>query len=230
MSEDNLKLWSCYPNENNIENFESLQSMPLSYEATGNFFQEDGEGDYQEDGEGGFEEEGGDYEDDGGMESMYNIENMEDCVGDNCLFQEDGEGGFEEDGEGNYQEDGEDNYQEDGESNYQDGEGGYEGFEDEDGEGGNEEDGEGGYEEESEDVTSPGYENFTETASEKDMELWTCYPSNKVENFENSDFLGNLKAQVFGTGANADLYMWIVIAVIVALVIYYVTQDKEKKN
>jgi succinyl-CoA synthetase alpha subunit len=33
MSEDNLKLWSCYPNENNIENFESLQSMPLTYEA-----------------------------------------------------------------------------------------------------------------------------------------------------------------------------------------------------
>jgi hypothetical protein len=217
MSEDNLKLWSCYPNENNIENFESLQTMPLSYEATGNFFEEEaGEGGYGEDGEGGeFEEE--DY---GGMESMYNIENMENCVGDNCLFQEDGEGGYQEDGEGDYQEDGEGDYQEDGE--------GYEGFEDEDGESASyEEEGEGGYEEESEDVTSPGYENFTETASEKDMELWTCYPSNKVENFQNSDFLGNLKAQVFGTGANADLYMWIVIAVVVALVIYYVTQEKK---
>jgi hypothetical protein len=215
MSEDNLKLWSCYPNENNIENFESLQSMPLTYEAAGNFFQEDGEGGYQEDGEGGFEEEGDYQEDDGGMESMYNVENMEDCLGDNCLFQEDGEGGYQEDGEGDYQEDGE----------------GYEGFEDEDGESASyEEDGEGGYEEESEDVTSPGYENFTETASEKDMELWTCYPSNKVENFENTDFFGNLKAQLFGTGANADLYMWIVIAVMVALVIYYVTQEKEKKN
>ena len=201
MSEDNLKLWSCYPVDNNIENFESLQ-----YDANGNFY-EDEEGE----GEGGYEEDGEEvYQDD--EDSMEYFNN--DCEGDNCLFHEEGD----EEGEGGYIDDGEEVYQDEGDEEIETF------YEDEDGEGGYEEDGEEVYQDD-EDVESPGYENFTETAN-SDMELWTCYPSNKVENFENSS-LDDLKTRLFGTGPNADLYMYIVIAIIVALAIYYFTSEKK---
>lgn len=198
MSEDNLKLWNCYPIDNNIENFESLQ-----YEATGNFYEDEDEG------EGGFEEDGEEvYQDEeDGMENFNN------CVGDNCLFHEDGE----DEGEGGYEDDSEEVYEDeedDGIEGFDEEE--YEGFEDEE---------EDMYEDE-EDIESPGYENFTETAN-SDMELWTCYPSNSVEGFQNTNLYDTLKLNLFGTGPNADLYMYVVIAVVIVLLIYYMTSEKK---
>jgi hypothetical protein len=221
MSEDNLKLWSCYPNENNIEHFESLPSMPSYNEGTEHFFQEDGEHFFQQDEPEANEAEEGEGEVDG-----YEVE--QDAYGYEGFEEPDmeGEGGDYEgepddmEGEGGYEMEGEEDY-------------GMENFEDEgesEGEGGSEEEyeGEGGATEDGDDASTPGYENFTETSeSEKNMELWTCYPSNKVENFQNTGFLADLKAQLFGTGSNADLYMWIAIVVIIALVYYYMSQEKK---
>jgi len=63
-------------------------------------------------------------------------------------------------------------------------------------------------------------EEFTSTES-KDMELWTCYPSNKKEDFENSSGSTIYSALVnYNDDDMGKLYMYLAIAIIILIILY----------
>ena len=79
-----------------------------------------------------------------------------------------------------------------------------------------------------------------ENSENKDMELWTCYPSNK-ENFENSNTNDSLFFKADGNVAAGSsnkssihpedkemsrLYMYLAIAVVALMVVYLLTNNK----
>jgi len=92
------------------------------------------------------------------------------------------------------------------------------------------------FEENFEDEIESGVEGFEETEN-KDMELWTCYPSNN-ENFENveDNLFYNANGNATKTSNNRiinpddkemkQLYMYLAIAVIVLIIIYLLTSNK----
>jgi len=103
-----------------------------------------------------------------------------------------------------------------------------------------------GYEEpdhEEPDHEEPEYEDFTDT--NKDLELWTCYPSNlenSRETFENSEkysaggdvsggavqgALAKSSASVANESEMNKLYMYLAIGVIILMIIYLLTSKNK---
>jgi hypothetical protein len=200
MSDNNLKLWSCYPNDLNEtqENFLNIENF------------EEGDEVYQ-DG-------------DATMDGMAMMNNMDASL-EGAVFQDDMCGQNNE--YCNYEEEMIENFEE-------------ENYDEENVEGGGEP--VDGQDVDYEDEANEGFEDVLENEEEmneneevyedeevnegfendKNLELWTCYPSNNVENFQSvGESLTNLKSSIYGTSANADLYMYITIALIIVLLIYF---------